>query len=257
MILTPRDRALLLDLNEYALHRTRTLRERHFPGVAMTTVLRRLRILESEGYIQRIEGLPNAQVAWSLTGKTAELLQPKASKIHFPRFVLDHDLGLADLRLALEGHGIARSWTPEHEIRSRVAKAHGMRRVADRNVPDALMGIQTGGQQHVVAVELELTAKNQRRYRRILDDYGTKQSLWGIWYVVPRRTIAKQVLHAANDIAHAKPFLMWSILEDVMRSPLESIVHGVKAKYRLRDLWTPAHTGAQSVSTPNETAKAS
>lgn len=63
MTLTPRDRALLLDLSKYALHRTRALRDRHFPGVAMTTVLRRLRILEKETYIQRIEGLPNAQVA--------------------------------------------------------------------------------------------------------------------------------------------------------------------------------------------------
>lgn len=261
MKLTERDQNLLLDLNAYALHRTRTIRDRHFPGVAMTTVLRRLRLLEDEGYVRRIEGLPNAQVAWTLTGKSAEQLLPRASKIHFPRFILDHDLKLADLRLLLEEQGIAHSWNPEHEIRSRVAKAHGHRGVGERNVPDGLMGIQIGGQSRIVAIEVELTAKNQRRYRRILDDYGTKQSLWGVWYLVHRYTIGKQVLHAAKDIAYRQPLLLFSVLEDVMRSPLDAAVYGMKARYRVRDLWdhqtSVTQATAQGVSTSAEQAEAS
>lgn len=240
MNLTERDQSLLLDLKEYALLRTRTVRDRHFSGVAMTTVLRRLRRLEGEGYIQRIEGLPTAQVAWALTDKSAERLLPRASKIHFPRFILDHDLNLTDLRLLLEAHGIARSWKPEHEIRSRVAQTQGLRRTGDRNIPDGLMGVEIRGEPRTVAIEMELTAKSQDRYRRILGDYHSKRSLWGVWYIVHRHTIGRQIDRAAKGSGYfgRQPYILWSMLDEVMRNPLEAAVYGDQRKYLVCDLWS-------------------
>mgnify|MGYP003579448786 CR=1 FL=1 len=122
MILTDRDKKLLLDVTSYALLTTKVIQARYFQNVAMTTVLRRLRMLENHGYIQRIHGLENAQLAWGLASVGAAQFPEKISKIHFSRSTLDHDLKLMALRLKLEVHGISKSWRPEHEIRALVAK---------------------------------------------------------------------------------------------------------------------------------------
>ena len=82
MILTQRDKDMLLDLHRYGLHTTRSLASRHFPGVALTTVLRRFRILEAHGFIQRIFGLEGGGNAWALTHSGAQVFAPEASKIH-------------------------------------------------------------------------------------------------------------------------------------------------------------------------------
>ena len=259
MILTPRDNAILFDLNQYALLSTRALASRHFSGVALTTVLRRLRILEASGYIQRISCFEGGGNAWALAKRSAEIFAPAASKIHFPRFILDHDLKLTDLRLRLESVGIARSWRPEHEIRVRVARKHGLAGAKARTFPDGLMGIEVNGLQETVAVELELSPKNQDRYGRIFREYSTKENLWGIWYVVGSETLGNQLLKAARTNWHRdrRPYFLCTTLAEVMNDPLEARVFGYSAVRKLREIWRPkliergelpAHTPAQGVS---------
>ena len=51
MILTDRDRQILLDIQEYGLLPTRKIADRYFENTALTTVLRRLRQLEEVRYI--------------------------------------------------------------------------------------------------------------------------------------------------------------------------------------------------------------
>lgn len=256
MILTNRDQAILQDLQSYGLHTTRNLAQRHFPQVAMTTVLRRLRAIERAGYIKRITCLDGGGNAWCLSKTSAARLGPQPCKIHFPRFILDHDLKLADLRLRLEGAGIARSWRPEHEIRARVAEKHGLRKMGERTIPDGLMGVETEGLKETVAVELELSIKNQRRYQRIFRDYGSKNNLWGFWYVVQTPSIARQLMKAAKNSWHLSnsPYFLWSLLADVMADPLNATVHSYTDSYKIHDLWkpekstSPAHTPALGMS---------
>lgn len=259
MILTQRDKALLYDLHQYGLHTTRGLASRHFPGVALTTVLRRLRILETNDHIQRITCFEGGGNAWALTKAGAQAFAPAASKVHFPRFILEHDLQLTALRLRLEGCGIARSWRPEHEIRAKVARKYGLGGMKDRTVPDGLMGIEAGGLKESVAVELELSPKNQSRYQRIFREYGSKESLWGFWYVVENPTIGRQLMTAAKDSYHFgnRPYFVWSVLSEVMNDPLNATVRGYKSTQRLGELWmpqakelplSPAHLPAQAMS---------
>ncbi len=263
MILTHRDQAIFQDLQSYGLHSTRNLAQRHFPHVAMTTILRRLRALERSGYITRITGLDGGGNAWCLSKSSASRLAPQACKIHFPRFILDHDLKLVDLRLRLERAGIAHSWRPEHEIRAKVAEKHGLRRIGERTIPDGLMGVETEGLTETIAVELELSIKNQRRYQRIFRDYGSKKNLWGFWYVVQSQSIGRQLMKAAKDSGHLgqSPYFLWSLLADVMADPLNATVHSYRDSYKLHELWkpekseSPAHTPAQGVSSSGEKAE--
>lgn len=256
MILTSRDTEILADIQSYGLHSTRAIASRHFPGVALTTVLRRLRRLEEARYIQRIPILENGSLAWALTRNAVEKLNLESAKVHFPRFTLDHDLKLAGLRRRLEDYGIARTWRPEHEIRARVARRYGREGTTNRLIPDGLMGVEIDGLKETLAIELELHPKNQRRYRRIFAQYRFKENLWGFWYVVANSSLGRQLTRACRESRYLSqpPYFGWSIYDDVMRDPLNAVVRGYKGERRLGDLWTPmllnspAHTPAQGLS---------
>ncbi|MGZ3722293.1 MAG: replication-relaxation family protein [Bdellovibrionales bacterium] len=230
MELTERDKIILLDIQTFGLMPTKLIADRHFKGIALTTTLRRLRILEDASYIRRIEGLRNGAVAWCLTKTAALEFDAKASKLFFPQHVLDHDLTLNDVRLKLEAAGFAHSWLPEHVIRSKMARALTVKRLKHRNVPDAIIGVELhDGSKHAVALEVEMTAKNQQRYRDIHSQYRSNESLWGYWYIVKRPSIGKQVMLAAENVyrySNQGPHLMWSLLEDVNNDPRATKVIG-------------------------------
>lgn len=118
MIITKRDLELLKRLSAYGMLSTNQVRKIIFKSIAVTTVLRRSRILEDKKLIKRIEGLSTTEKLWALTEKGAETADVKLFKRHFAKGFLEHDYKLLSLRIALEDYGVARSWTPEHEIRS-------------------------------------------------------------------------------------------------------------------------------------------
>jgi hypothetical protein len=61
MVITNRDRLLLSQLHLYGMLATNQVRKIVFNDIAVTTVLRRLRILESKHLIKRIDGLSTAE----------------------------------------------------------------------------------------------------------------------------------------------------------------------------------------------------
>lgn len=133
MLLTKRDLEIFKIISRCAILTTSQLSKTVFRGVATTTVLRRLRKLEKAKLIERIEGLANYEKAWTLTSKGAEAIGYVNPKRHFHRLSLGHDVKFSELRLLLEDAGIARSWIPEHEIRSAMAKKYGLRRIKSQS----------------------------------------------------------------------------------------------------------------------------
>jgi Fe2+ or Zn2+ uptake regulation protein len=69
MVLTERDKKIFSDLKNYSVLTTTHIARRNFPGVALTTVLRRLRRLEACGFVRRIEGLASNERCWMVTRK--------------------------------------------------------------------------------------------------------------------------------------------------------------------------------------------
>lgn len=255
MKLTDRDSSILLEIQNYGLLPTRTIARRHFGGVALTTVLRRLRLLEKAQYIKRIQGLKNGGHAWCLTKEAAEDLNGNPAKTNFPPFAIEHDIALMDLRMRLEECGISRAWRPEHLIRSKMARALTMDGLNDAVVPDGLIGVEIGGLQRAVAVEVELTAKSQARYRDILEKYSDKPNLWGIWYVVGRPTIGKQLMRAARDGppyygGERQPYLLWSLLDEVLQDPIRANIFGDDYQNAAGKLFNPLTVDASSGPSP-------
>lgn len=257
MVLTKRDSEFFLKLRDYGLLTTRQVAVMHFCGIALTTVLRRLRKLEAAFYVQRITGIEAHEVAWALTPKGAKSAGVETYKRHFRRDCLDHDLKLTALRLRLEGLGIAQSWIPEHVIRSQVARRCGLRDMKHRIVPDGLMGVDVSGVKESVAVELELTSKNFRRYHHMFKDYGSKQNIAGVWYVVSSASLGRSLSKAWNEatrFAGTKVSFQWSDYSEVMTDAMTARVHGHKNEVTLSELWR-IKTGAQIHESANRPAQ--
>lgn len=256
MILTSRDHDLLSMLARMGLLTTGQLNRTVFKNIATTTVLRRLRVLESSGYISRVEGLKNKENGWCLTLKGAEAISFLFPKRRFNRSTLDHDVMLADLRLILEGQSVAHSWIPEHEIRSKMARSHGIRRMESQTVPDGIMGVEYEGLKHSVAIELELNYKSKDRYRRIFWSYRGKDKTLAVWYFVPSKKFGESLscLWAKHIGANSRVWLLWSEVDDVLKNGSQAQVHYFNHTNQIIDLFKPkpAHTAALGVSSLDE-----
>lgn len=252
MVLTARDKNLLSMLSQMGFLTTGQLARKVFGGIAVTTVLRRLRVLEKSGYISRIEGLKHNENGWCLTIKGADEIGFLFPKRRFNRASLPHDVMLADLRLILEDQGIAHSWIPEHEIRSKMAKRHGVKQMESRTVPDGIIGVEYREIKYSVAIELELNYKNQSRYRDIFWSYRNKDRLLAVWYLVPTKNFGESLSRywARHIGENSKPWFLYSVVDDVLKNGASAEIHDFGKAYKIEQLWTkkPAHAPALGVS---------
>ena len=260
IVLTARDHELIQTIASYGLLTSKQIADRFFSGVRLTTVLRRLRALEASGLIQQTVATSSFDRCWFLTDKARDKFDFTSAKIHFPKAILDHDLMLSRIRLELEKLGIARSWVPEHEIRRRVVSNHGLRNSKRRVIPDGIMGVDRGTKESI-AVELELSTKNQKRYREIFIDYSDKKNLWAVWYLVPNDSMRKQILKGGSEfIVFRDVRVFFSDPEDVLKNGVNAIVKHGTHSYRMHQIWhpikarEPAHDGDHQVS-EEETGK--
>lgn len=252
MVITKRDLELFKKLSNYGMFSTKQVGKLFFDGVALTTVLRRLRALEDKNYLKRITGLKSQELLWVLTPKGAAIAKVTVPKRHWSKNMLEHDFKLLELRLLLEEQGIAKSWISEHTIRSMVVKKHGIRDSKDKVIPDGLMGIEVNGQKMSVAIELELTMKNNRRIREVVRRYGSKYELYGVWYIAPKKFILDGVYRIWSDVQYrfTGTKLFASLLDDVMKNNRDATLMGEKPHRKISALWQT--TGAHRLSTQDE-----
>ncbi len=241
MIVTQRDKALFEKLHSYAVMTTRQVANTVFPGIELTTTLRRLRKLERDNFIKRNTGLSTYEHSWTLTEKGAKLVSDRPPRWQQSRYLLEHDTKLTALRLALESAGVAQSWIPEHEIRFKVASRHGLEVAKDKLIPDGIMGVDWQGSKESIAIEVELHGKNSRRYFRNFHQYKYKQNILGVWYLTPTPTLARTIekLWIREVGMNRKPFFYWSLIDEVIEKPLEAIVRSGKDRNALPLIWRP------------------
>ena len=251
MQLTTRDRSIFRHLLDYGMLTTQHILKFHFDGIAKTTVLRRLRILEEAHFIKRLHGLPTQEVLWILTPKGADILGGELFKKNFNRNLLDHDYKLLELRLLLEKAGVSQSWIPEHEIKHRLFQKYSRKEALKKNVPDGIMMVTAQENKRVpVAVELELNLKSKERIKEVLKSYQFKKDLTALWYVNHSEVISKALFSEWRKLSYPNKNLKLycSLYDDVMINGAECEVECDSKILKLKDLF-PAHTPAQGVST--------
>jgi hypothetical protein len=174
-------------------------------------------------------------------------------KRHFAKGLLEHDYQLLSLRLLLEGNGIALSWIPEHELRSKVFQKYGRRDAKHQLIPDGLMGVDVAGKKETVAIEMELTTKNERRYINIFDRYFGLSNTHAVWYIVKNIAQVNQLLRLWNRWSHRNFYgirFYVSLVDVVMEKGLKAKIYTAKEDKLIDELFRPvsAHPHALGVS---------
>lgn len=256
MRLTKRDLEIFKLISKTAILTTAQIERTFFSGVATTTVLRRLRKLEKAKLIDRIEGLPNHELAWALTMKGAESVGYLNPKRNFHRLALVHDVKLADLQLILESSRIAHSWIPEHEIRSAMARKHGVKRMQNQSVPDGIMGVKYQGVMESIVIEMELHYKNKNRYREIFQSYVGKRNVKAVWYFVTSASLGKHLEKLwTKHVGNYGPWLFWSLVDDVLKNGCRADIRYFDKTFEIQGIFEPsilAHPSGSGVSTFDE-----
>jgi hypothetical protein len=131
-----------------------------------------------------------------------------------------------------------------------------MRETKNKLIPDGLIGVEVSNKMESVAIELELTLKDKRRYRNIINHYQNKENLYAVWYIVPTNSILRSLKE--NWKKHYGSYsgikVYFSILADLMKNPLEAKLVGLNSVLKLSELFlpmeiSPAHLPAHGVST--------
>lgn len=194
MVITNRDLELFRKLSEYGMLSTKQINILCFSSIALTTVLRRLRLLEKNKYVQRMLGLESQDVLWILSTKGAEEACVDIPKRHWSKNLLEHDFKLLSLRLALEECGLVHSWRPEHSIRAGIFRNNDFRTAKEKLIPDGLMAVEVDKKRLTLAIELELTLKNKEKLRKTLSRYKRQEGILGVWYIENRK-------HCLNEVS--------------------------------------------------------
>jgi hypothetical protein len=254
--ITKRDEALIKRIAELGMLSTTQINEFFFKGVAKTTVLRRLRILEDANFLGRALWPYTKECLWIVTESAAKRVKVDIVKTKWSKHMIEHDYKLIALRLLLESVGVARGWMPEHVIRSHMFKKYGLRDIKNKTIPDGFIGIEVNGKMESVALELELTSKNKKRYRNIISHYQNKPNLFAVWYIVQSKSMLKSLReiwkkHASN---YSGVQVYFSELDELMIDPLEASLVGLNSVIKLSKLFAPlevlaAQLPAQVVST--------
>lgn len=270
MKIQPRDKFLMEQLYRFGVLTTSQVRRICFKDIATTTVLRRLRILETENLILRLSGLEGGLLCWSLTNNGADKVGMDRPTEYRNKNILRHTTVLADVRLALMSIGLGQNWTSEVEMR-RQAYVPGIRNEAV--IPDGLFPAQTFGKNQIVALELELNPKSLARYQELFRQYSYKNAIGILWYIVESQPLGESILRIWDTTLKTKnaPEFFVSSLSELLVDPLNSELTSSTEKVKLRDAFniqnhdSIAHTAAQALSTkttepmsskPNKTSQA-
>ncbi len=257
MILQDRDRKILAALANYGVLSTKQISDLFFAGINHTTVMKRLRTLESEGIILRSSGLPNAMSSWCLSINGARLIGADEPARYVNRNTLLHEVGVSDLRISLETIDFGDNWTSEAELKRQFNYNSRHTDQHSKNIPDGIFSAKTDAM-GVVAVELELHAKSHQRYRKILSQYAEKDSIKWVWYVVQSKSIGDTVMNQWRKVQRYSysPVLIISLLETVLSNPRNASLHFCDSKkLRLEDYFNLPKPLTESVPSGAQTAQ--
>jgi DNA-binding Lrp family transcriptional regulator len=205
ILLTERDFRLLRDLYDSTLLSFAQIRDRYFAGLANPTIRNRLSRLKGEKLIrtQEVGVVLHHQrerrigVVYQITSKAIDILKQRYPNALFREGPvplatanLVHELLLSDTLLALK-----KRFTGSPIVHGKLVPVAGSH---EKRVPDAVVLGHQGREQ--MAIELELSAKSERRYREIILSYRLNPRYSHVLYVTAQKAIAEKI---RNQISHA------------------------------------------------------
>jgi hypothetical protein len=217
MKIQKRDEAILGIILKYGLLSSEQIRELHFKNLHHTTLMRRLRTLEKEKLILRMDSLPNNQSAWSLGILGARILKADPPGRFTNRNTTLHDVTVSGIRMSLESVGLCQNFSSEMEMKRQINYRLDEKK-SFLQVPDGLFMVRVKNKDldQAVAMEVELHPKNHARYRKIIGHYLEKDSIKYVWYFVKSIGIA-QTIHSQWKVMRKKnpeTIFLFSLIEE-------------------------------------------
>ncbi len=198
VLLTERDFLLLRGLYDYSLMSYPQIERMYFEGKSKSTIINRLSKLESSEFISkyRVPRLMAAgshqviSVVYQITKKGIRELQKRyleeelyPDPIRLQAMSIDHDLLLVDVLCAFQ---------KRHKEMSFELGAHFCLKQNSSGIkPDAILRLSKS--EKPTALELELTAKSEKRYRELILKYRLSKEFSSVLYVTGSGVISRKI----------------------------------------------------------------
>src|SRR3989338_3617144 len=162
-----RDKDILHLIHRFRLVTIGQIHKILFSNQKRISCYRRVRMLESQGYLRRHGLTYGAQNFYLITlkglltiGKTDQALENKGQNQRVYNHQIPHDLGLVDIFCALSTLSDKITYKTENEIRAELERSHPYDKYL---IPDALMMVKEPLKLNL-AIELELNIQSPKRY---------------------------------------------------------------------------------------------
>jgi hypothetical protein len=232
--ITARDRALFEAICKHNFLSTEQIHSSVFPIVGYSTVLRRLRSLESSYYLVRIGMLNCRTQVWGNTqlanDRFTAFVSPSRTNLH----TLEHDVMLNDVRFAMEEATNIEAWYDlRHFTRNLIPQAlrwsfgpdnFNFKKGGSTLTPDNIFTVSVDGVAKHFALELELSLKARSRYRDLMYEYCRNNGLSGVLYVAATESIASVVLDAAANQPVLRNSLYVTDLQGLLRNGAQTVL---------------------------------
>ncbi len=205
--LTERDLKLLTFAFESKILNLQQINNYIFGNKDFSTVWRRVRKVETNGYLERIPYLSNDNTfsGYSITNKGL-----KAIKCVFPYCISSnklksdsilHDLDLVDIRKSFEKFSVVNNYLTENLLQNcdEFDSDYKLRPFVNLR-SDAVLELQLKSGPSYLALEYEPSLKSKKRYFDKILSYYSESEIIGILYVSPDEGIIKSIQKAESQI---------------------------------------------------------
>lgn len=164
--------------------------------------------MKRRNLIENVNGDGHVMIGYRLTKKGKEFVAARfggqaANPVRRSyKSQFEHDQLLIDLREILEKSPLVADFRTESEVRYELLNGASKLLHWERQptIPDAAFVFKAPGQSMRVAVELELTPKVKRRYRRIFRNHLLSKDWQLVLYIVKDRALQERLMKLLADI---------------------------------------------------------
>ena len=207
--LTGRDEKILSLLGEYGCVSAERIKAYFWNSTSTSRAhYRRLGVLRRRGLVENTIGDRAMTIGYRLTKRGKEVLRnspaanlrPANRRAYKTQF--EHDQYLIDLRRILQESPIVKEFKTEAEVRKQLIDSNAKLLHWENlpHIPDATFSLVMPGQTMRVALEVELTLKNKKRYAKIFRNHLLARTWEMVIYVVKDANFRDRLMATLNDI---------------------------------------------------------
>lgn len=175
-----------------------------------------------------------------LNRKSPMVFKLVGDEISSPPFVsqLEHDETVARILLDLKKAGVIQSFTTEMELKREIKEKQRYDGSVKMKYPDAIIEVSGPMTKIKVALELELTRKDPKRYRQCLNTYAARREVSQVVFIARANAVFDSLRRAMRETYYPdweRP-IGFSPLEEWKRNPAEAAICFSETQTSLRSI---------------------